>query len=269
MADRDDLEPDDNAGESGDDKSKEKVAPFDPATFTSAVRDLATELRKAPVVDAPPPAAPTITPEQINAARTEIQAAYQKLCEEGKFGDAANYLMSAQAELNSRLQSTQDPTTAPAYKAMLSTAKRAIKAENPELFESYGDEIMAEVNRLPVADRINADAWNDVLDRVRGRHVDDLIKRANDKAKGDDGDEGEQRRTGQPFPRQAEGSRGRVATKRVQLTTEQVEAAQLCGMSNEEYSKAVSGIEGKIEREDRSSRGMVKVVPDEVLPGKF
>jgi hypothetical protein len=106
---------------------------------------------------------------------------------------------------------------------------------------------------------------------VRGRHVDDLIKRANDKARGgDDGDEGEgARRTNQPFPRQAEGSRGRVATKRVQLTVEQVEAAQLCGMSSEEYSKAVSGIEGKIEREDRSSRGMVKVVPDEVVPGKF
>lgn len=200
--------------------------------------------------------------DEIAKRQVEIMSTYDELCKEGKFSEAAAFLMRE----NTKLQPKSDPTKAPAYGSLYKSAQRAIKSDYPDLFKEFGDEIKAEVDSMDPASRIDPDKWEEAVRRVRARHFDTLlereVKRREEKAKAERDQKG--RFTGTASAR---GRHGEDADDS-DLDEGEIEAARLLDMSHEEYKKARKETQtARIER--GMHRGMVRVLDDKVQPGYF
>jgi hypothetical protein len=72
-------------------------------------------------------------------------------------------------------QPSVDPTTLPAYKHMVETTRRDVRADNKAVFDRWGAEVSAIVDKLPPEKRLLHDEWEDAVRRVRGNHLDEII----------------------------------------------------------------------------------------------
>lgn len=230
-------------------------------------------------------AQPQATPQKANdsaaklaAAKERYTAAREKANEMAAAGDTAGAVEELyQGILAVQSASQIDPETAPATKALIATAKRACRTDNVDVFSTYGAEVEAEMGVLPIDQRIDPDAWDSAVNRVKARHIDEIIaakEAAHKAAAAAADDDGGDYDTGvgyvTPLASRARRSRSTGdAASADKLSEDQREAAKVCGLTDEKYADAVNRYEAA-----RIKRGPVVRLLDEsatpvVLPGRF
>ena len=266
-------EPDDIKAE---EEAKAEAAKLD---TVKAIADQFTEAlaaeREARVAPAPVVAAPAGPSAQEKAAeliakQTKVQEEADELAASGEFSKAAQHLLSFQSEINAATQG--DPTEAPAYKALIVTAERESKRDNAPMFEKYGDDIKAEIASMSPGDRINPEAWDEAVRRVKAQHVDEIIQDRIDAAseEGKKKQEEEAAKGGRFFAPAAPGSQGKKnATEVVELDEQQIAAAALLGYTPEKYAEIIVAAEATTIRKGWSA-GMHELCDtDKPEPGRF
>jgi len=226
----------------------------------SAFREALAEGRKAQE-SAP---APGPKPEEVQAQLAQDYAdtlkKYNDLCASGDFAGGANLLMEFSARMSKR--TATDPAKDPAFKALVATAKRGARADHPEVFQDWASEVESEVESMSPSERINPDMWEEAVRRIKARHADEIVQRRVEEAL-KDLDKGR----GDTFT--APGSRGRSNRPAADLDEDQLAAAQLMGMSPEDYAKAAKETEAARIRKG-FTRGMVNLLPEgKPAPGRF
>lgn len=143
-------------------------------TFKETVKDIAATRAPEPAL------APRDTEADLRRKQAEAAERYKetkdKANELAAAGDAAGAMeVMYQHILDQSASSTPVPEETAGYKAMYNNAKKLTKFEHKETFEKWGDEIEAEIARMPAEKRVLTDAWEEAIGNVRTRHVDDII----------------------------------------------------------------------------------------------
>lgn len=226
----------------GNDDVKNLLAGF--KEMTDEVKEAVVASRATP----PPAPAPKADDsfkiaERKAAAQAKYEASRDKVNEQLAAGDGAGAMESfMESVIGIQNANAPDPENSPQVKAGIASAKKLSRAENKEMFDEYGAEIEADMAALPAEERINPEAWDDAVDRAKASHIDDIIaaretRNAEDVKKAED--DARAAATGPPMA-----TRGRASHTPSEginadnLTTEQLEAAQSCGLTPEKYAEA-------------------------------
>jgi hypothetical protein len=188
-------------------------------------------------------------------------AAKQKANEMAAAGEAAEsveYLLATHAELSAN--SAVDQTTTPLFKSIRGTAKRAAKADHPEMFEKYAKEIEALVSVRPAEEQIDSDVWDSMINQVRATHIDEIVNSQVESAIQKRIDEHPEFTT---VVASGGGSRKQVAPKG--LTEDQMYIADGLGLSYEKYTEQAA----KYNAAKIGANTVMLVSPDNPKPGQF
>ncbi len=153
---------------------EELETPETPATpsVVDVAKQFASELAKA-LPQPPPPAAAAPASVDWEAEHKAAKARVDELASEGKMGEAnehwTNYVLRRNAAASG------DAAANPVVISQLETVKREVKRDNARSFELYGAELQAEIDRLPLADRLKHTSWEAALEKVQGRHLKDIL----------------------------------------------------------------------------------------------
>ncbi|TFG83825.1 MAG: hypothetical protein E4H20_04660 [Spirochaetales bacterium] len=230
------------------------------------------EMRTAQV--APPPAVPAGPSLQdkikdLSTRQTQVRAEYDELCAAGEYSKGAEHLLRFQAEVNQASQG--DPTDAPAYKAMIVTARRDAKRDNEPMFAKYGADIEAEISSMSPGDRINPDAWDEAVRRVKAQHIDEIIEdRLTSANKTREEEEAAKKPGGRFVAPVAAGSAGKLRKiDVVELDDNQLAAAKMLNFTPAQYAEVLVAAEAKTIRSGWAA-GMHELCDtDKPEPGRF
>lgn len=118
----------------------------------------------------------------FEAEEARIFDEYDKLAAAGKFKEAAQYLLREQNDLAKRRQPVYDPSNDIGVVALRERVLSDVRRDNAELFGKYAAEIEEEVRRLPPTEQVREAGVREALNRVKARHIDDILKERSAKA---------------------------------------------------------------------------------------
>lgn len=254
-------------GTEGGDTEGEKPTPPNPL---DAVKDIANAFREEiaamRATPAPPPAptpAPVDQTAALRAEGEEMVKKYNEMCANGEFAEATIMMKQFEQKVANATRGSADDD--PAVKAAVSFGRRAAQKDNPALFEKWGGEIDAIIKKMPVADRIQPDAWDRAMREVQMVHLDELKSAWTQEAV-----ENARKNFAPPS---APGSRGRTKNSEPMLSEEEAAFAEICGVSAERYAFRVKEAEEFSKRPYRE-RGSLSdgfpLLPDgPIKPGSF
>jgi hypothetical protein len=154
------------------DASKPPETPPAPS-IVDVAKEFAAQLTKA-LPQAPTPIS-AASPAAIDwdAEHKAAKARVDELAAEGKVGEANELWTNYVLRRNSASQG--DAASNPVVISQLETVKREVKRDNARAFELYGAEIQAEIDRLPLGERLSHTSWEAALQKVQGRHLKDIL----------------------------------------------------------------------------------------------
>jgi len=193
------------------------------------------ESRQAAVPVAPIVPAPVDYDARRQALITEGEAINARVNELAAAGDMAGALAirdEFNAKVNRSLAAPAGDSTM--VKTAVQVGERLARTEHKDIMSRWGDEVRRSVEALPLDERVQPDAWDRAVAKVRTNHFDELMSEAvNGKVE-------EMKRTFVPPP-SAPGSRGNRALTGAAAKLDEVQlyASDLCGVTPEEYAAQV------------------------------
>lgn len=73
------------------------------------------------------------------------------------------------------IMETVEPIVESLFRNQVLLARRVARSEDPETFKNYGKEIDELAQRLPIHQQNDPDAYKQIADVVRARHIDDIV----------------------------------------------------------------------------------------------
>lgn len=265
----DPVDPDNPDGAGGGGTSDEKP------DKDAALRDVAATIREAiaaarvpatPVVAIPAaPAGPSdALIRELEAESATVNAKINELANSGDVAGAFVVRDQFNAKVARLTAAPQADNTL--VKTAVAVGERLARSENKDLFKRWGTEIRDIVNSMPLDERVQPDAWDKAVTRVKSNHIDELIAESSAAAVAE-------ARKGFVPPPSAPGSRGarRLDGAASKLSEEQLWAADLCGVSPDEYAKSVAAEQAydALPFKERGPFPGYPVVETHVQPGKF
>lgn len=121
------------------------------------------------------PAEPVARPEpafDAQAALDKAMDAYDAACANGEYKKGLQTFLSEYAKINAA-QAT-DPEKDDGVQHMAETTLALAEQRHADMFEKYGDEVRAEINAMPVKDRVRMARVDEAIKRVKARHIDSI-----------------------------------------------------------------------------------------------
>lgn len=143
-------------------------------SLAEVAKEFASAVTKAMPVAAAPAAPVTAAPViDWEAEHKAAKAKVDELSADGKVGEATEYWTNYVLRRQSANQG--DASTNPVVISQLETVKREVKRDNARSFELYGPEIQAEIDKLPLTEKLKHESWEAALEKVQGRHLKEIL----------------------------------------------------------------------------------------------
>lgn len=238
---------------------------FTPVTqVAGAVRDLAEEIRRDRAARAVP-ARPDPAAQQraLEEEGTRFAKDYDDLCKAGEFSKAAQLAFSYMGRASQ--VGAPPPEDTPIVKASIATARREARRSHEDTFQHYAPEVEAEINSMPLADRINPDMWDEAVRRVRSRHEEDIYTRRREAE-----DKKREREAALQAPTAGGGRSPQGATDE-EVDSETLAWGRTMGLTDDETRVAAKATEAnRITSKDKGMIGLTLLVSDKCPePGRY
>ena len=238
-------------GDAGNDPAP-SIPVTDVKDLVGGFKDMLAEVKDA--VAARPAPVPTPAPkvddsiERKAAAQVKYEAAREKVNEQLASGEGAAAMETfMEGVLGIQSDNAPDPENNPQVKAGIASAKKLSRAENREMFDKYSDEITADMAALPAEERINPESWDAAVNRAKAAHIDDIISAREAQNAEDIKKAEEDARANTVAAPVAQRGRGTHITSQTlsadDLNEAQLDAAESCGLTGEQYATAVENYE--------------------------
>jgi len=233
-------DPDDSGGQGQPDD--DGTGTSTPAPAANDLKDVAASIRAAILeARAVAPVAPAFAPAPVADNReatrralldegAQVNAKFDELVNAGRASEAMALRDDFQRRANASLAAPQDDNVI--VKTAVALGERAARNEHADVMKRWGDEVRRAVDGMPLDERVQPDAWDKAVSRVKTNHFDELFnERLTEKVE-------EAKRQFIPPPT-APGSRGTRPTTGAasKLNEEQLWGADLCGVDPAEYAK--------------------------------
>jgi len=235
------YDPDDNGGQGDPDGQPETQPPPPPPpsadlkSVADSIRQAILESRAAAPAVAPMPTFDTSasTRRALEDESAQVNVKFNELVNSGQAAEAMAMRDAFIAKANRALAPAQDESAI--VKTAVALGERAARTEHKDVMARWGDEVRRAVEAMPLDERVNPDAWDKAVSRVKSNHFDEILnEHVTMKVEA-------ARKTFAPPP-SAPGSRGaRVLTgSAARLSEEQLWGADLCGVSADDYAKQLA-----------------------------
>jgi len=238
------YDPDDPGGMGGDPLDPDTPAvvpdPPPPATDLKAVADsirqAILESRAATPIVAPQPISfgpSDATRRALEDESAQVNAKFNELVNSGQAAEAMSMREAFVQKANRALAPAQDENVV--VKTAIALGERAARTEHKPIMSRWGDEVRRTVEAMPLEERVQPDAWDKAVSRVKSNHFDEILNEQVT-AKVDAA-----RKTFAPPPA-TPGSRGarQLTGAAAKLSEEQIWGADLCGVAADEYAKELA-----------------------------
>jgi len=233
----------DDAGGMGDPNVVPVVDPPPPPPPSADLKSVADSIRQAILESraAAPiamPTAPTFdtaaaTRRALEEESAQVNAKVDELVNAGRASEAFAMRDQFIQKANRALSPAQDDSAI--VKTAVALGERAARTEHRDIMSRWGDEVRRAVEAMPLDERVNPDAWDKAVSRVKSNHFDEILnEHVTMKV--------EAARKSFAPPPTAPGSRGArpLAGAAAKLNEEQLWGADLCGVSAEDYAKQLA-----------------------------
>lgn len=203
-------------------------------------KGLLEEMRKKPSAAPAAPAAPIPQAQPQNYTIEDLR----KLAEEDPIQAMAFLAARAKDEAIRNLEGRIGSFAS----AGAVTAEAHARAQFPDVFEHYGDEVRELVQGLDPVQRADPQAWANVAKYVRGGHIDEIITRRTAEAEAKTKAEAQKAEADRVAAASRGGRTGRREAasaggdKTYGLSAEQRRAAEVGGMTLEEYARVLNSM---------------------------
>jgi hypothetical protein len=201
------------------------------------------EAKAAPVAAPVAPQAPAPQPPQYTEA--QINELFQESPARAMAFLAMRAKEEAEANVHARYSSH--------FNSSANMAEASARTKHADVFNDYGNEVAAEMNKLDVSLRANPQVWDQAVEMVKGRHLDAIVEKriaARETAAREAAQAKEATLVGSAAATVRNGSArtqapvGAPATQTYGLTAAQLRAAEVGGMSPEDYAKTLKAMRG-------------------------
>jgi hypothetical protein len=264
------FEPDDGAAAGDTPAATPAPATTVPADAVKAVADqirLAIEAGRTAAAPAAPADTQADSIRALEAESDKIAKDYDQLCAEGRFSEGQALMTRFQQKVNRTVGG--DGSNNPTVKVAVALGEKAARVEHKDIMAKWGDEVRRAVDSLPIDERILPDAWDKAISRVKTNHFDEILAAAKTAFI-------EEHKKSFVPPPSAGGSRSRsLEGAAAKLDEVQLWAADLCGVSPEDYAKSLKFQEDfeKLPLRERGPFDGIPVLTEakgaRIAPGKF
>jgi len=208
-----------------------------PATDLKAVADSI----RAAILESRASTAPTVptvpasfgpsdaTRRALEDEAVQVNAKVDELVNAGRASEAFTMRDQFIQKANRALAPTEDENAM--VKTAIALGERVARTEHKDIMGRWGDEVRRAVEAMPLGERVNPDAWDKAVSRVKSNHFDEIMnEHVTAKV--------EAARKSFAPPPTTPGARGSrpVTGAAARLTEEQLWGADLCGVTPEAYA---------------------------------
>ena len=240
------YDPDDTGGAGATDPDTEPTEPTEPTpppppsadlkSVADSIRAAILESRAAAPAAAAVPVnfGPTdATRRALEDESAQVNAKVDELVNAGRASEAFAMRDAFINKANRMLSPAQDDSAI--VKTAVALGERAARTEHKDIMGRWGDEVRRAVEAMPIDERVNPDAWDRAVSRVKSNHFDEIL---NEQVK----QKVEAARKSFIPPPSAPGSRGSrpLTGAAAKLSEEQLWGADLCGVDASTYAQELA-----------------------------
>lgn len=248
--------------EGGEPKKDAAASNADLAASIAAAIKAGVASAAPPPVPAPAPAAPALDPAKAAERMAAINTKYNDMMKEGKYAEAADFLLVEKGRLAQDFTPKEDVSKHPVIIAGIERAEKDAKREHAALFSKYEKEIKAEIDKLDPMQRQLPSSWDNAANSVRARHFDELM------AEAVTGKLAEAKKAAEPPQATPRGSRSTTSGV-ASLDAEEQIVSKAMGVDPQVYATNKANIEAEHTARDGAIVGVPLVDPGVPKPGRF